>query len=83
MKKMNLFKRKTWAFYLFVFALYTVVYFLVQLLIDKHDILHALISSLVGGVVFIILFWFASQAHEQIADSVKEDEEDRKKPQGV
>ncbi|MBO4281989.1 MAG: hypothetical protein J5873_02195 [Bacteroidales bacterium] len=54
--------KKCWAFYLFLFVLFTVAYFLVGLLLDKYGMRHSIISGLVGGVVGTFLWWLLDQA---------------------
>ena len=60
---MKLFKRKNWAYYLCLFAIFTVAFFLVTLLIDKHDVRYAVISGLVSGVIFTLLWLFLDKVH--------------------
>ena len=62
MKTKKLFKKKNWAYYLCLFVIFTVAYFFVALLFDKHDLRYSIISGLVGGVVFTVLWWFLDQA---------------------
>ena len=50
-------KKRKWTFYLLLFAIYAVVNFVVSLFIDKHDLRYAIIDSLVGGVIFVGLWW--------------------------
>lgn len=50
-------KKRKWTFYLLLFAIYAVVDFVVNLFIDKHDLRYAIIDSLVGGVIFVGLWW--------------------------
>lgn len=55
---MKLFKKKNWAFYLFLFGVLAVAYFLVSIFIDHPgDIRRAIISALVSGGIFTILWW--------------------------
>lgn len=57
MKTKKLFKKKNWTYYLFLFVIFTVAYFLVALLFDKHELRYSIISGLVSGVVFTALWW--------------------------
>ena len=41
--------------------------------------LFSIISGVVCGVVFTILWWFIDQGHEQIKSAAKEDEAERKR----
>ena len=50
-------KKRKWTFYLLLFAIYAVVNFVVSLFVDKHDLRYAIIDSLVGGVIFVGLWW--------------------------
>ena len=75
---MKLFKKKNWAFYLFMFCVSAVVFLLVEWLFDKNTLGHAMIGGLISGGIMTSLWWFFDQAHERIQDSVKEDEADRK-----
>ena len=72
-------KKKGWAFYLLLFGVFTVVDFLVNILFSHHELRHSIISGVVSGVVFTILWWFIDQGHEQIKAAVKEDEAERKR----
>lgn len=54
---MKIAKKRKWTFYLMLFAIFTVVDFIVNMLIDRHDLRYAVIDSLVGGVVFTVLWW--------------------------
>ena len=76
---MKLFKKKNWAYYLFLFGVLTLVDFLVNILFSHHELRHSIISGVVCGVVFTILWWFIDQGHEQIKSAVKEDEAERKR----
>ncbi len=66
---MKLFKKKNWAYYLFLFGVFTLVDFLVNILFSHHELRHSIISGVVCGV----------QGHEQIKSAVKEDEAERKR----
>ncbi len=50
-------KKRKWTFYLLLFAIYAVVNFVVILIIDKHDLRYAIIDSIVGGVIFVGIWW--------------------------
>ena len=50
-------KKRKWTFYLLLFAIYAVVNFVASLFVDKHDLRYAIIDSLVGGVIFVGLWW--------------------------
>ena len=50
-------KKRKWTFYLLLFAIYAVVNFVVSLFVDKHDLRYAIIDSLLGGVIFVGLWW--------------------------
>ncbi len=76
---MKLFKKKNWAYYLFLFGVLTLVDFLVNILFSHHELRHSIISGVVSGVVFTILWWFLDQGHEQIKSAAKEDEAERKR----
>ena len=76
---MKLFKKKNWAYYLFLFAVFTFVDFLVNILFSHHELRYSIINGVVSGVVFTILWWFLDQGHEQIKSSAKEDETERKR----
>lgn len=54
---MKIAKKRKWTFYLMLFAIFTVVDFIVNMLIDRHDLRYAIIDGLVGGVVFTVLWW--------------------------
>lgn len=75
---MKLFKKKNWAYYLFMFGVFTLVDFLVNILFDNDGLRSAVIGGLVSGVVFTILWWFIVQGDEQIKAAAKEDEAERK-----
>ena len=60
---MKLFKKKNWAYYLCLFAIFTVAFFLVSLLFGKHDVRYAVISGLVSGVIFTLLWLFLDKVH--------------------
>ena len=62
MKVKKLFKKKNWAYYLCLFALFTVAYFLVALVFDKHELRYSVISGLVCGVAFTALWWIIDKA---------------------
>ena len=49
-------KKRKWTYYLMLFSIFTVVDFLVNMLIDKHDLRYAVIDALVGGVFFTVLW---------------------------
>lgn len=76
---MKLFKKKNWAYYLFMFGVFTLVDFLVNILFDQDGLRSAVIGGLVSGVAFTILWWFIVQGDEQIKAAVKEDEAERKR----
>ena len=76
---MKLFKKKNWAYYLFLFGVFTLVFFLVKILFLHHELRQSIISGVVCGVVFTILWWFIDQGHEQIKSAAKEDEAERKR----
>lgn len=76
---MKLFKKKNWAYYLFLFGVFSLAFFLVRILFDHDGLRSAVIGGLVSGVVFTILWWFLDQGHEQIKSAAKEDEADRKR----
>ena len=61
-KAEKLFKKKSWTFYLILFAMFTEAYFLVALLIDRHELGYSIISGLVNGVVFTVLWWLIDKA---------------------
>ena len=75
---MKLFKKKNWAYYLFLFGVFSLAFFLVRILFDHDGLRSAVIGGLVSGVVFTILWWYNDQGHEQIKSAVKEDEAERK-----
>lgn len=75
---MKLFRKKNWAFYLFMFCVFVVAFLLVELIFDKNTLGHAMIGGLISGGIMTVLWWFFDQAHEQIKDSVKEDDANRK-----
>ena len=58
----KLFKKKNWAYYLYLFAMFMVAYFFVALLIDRHELRYSIISGLVNGVVFTALWWIIDKA---------------------
>ena len=74
MKTKKMFKKRKWTYYLCVFAVFTVLFFLVSLMFDKHNLRYSIISGLVGGVVFTVLWFFFDQGEKQIQASAKEDE---------
>ncbi len=76
---MKLFKKKNWAYYLFLFGVFSLAFFLVRILFDHDGLRSAVIGGLVSGVVFTILWWFLDQGHVQIKSSAKEDEAERKR----
>ena len=76
---MKLFNKKNWAYYLFLFGVFTLVDFLVNILFSHHELRYSIISGVVSGVVFTILWWFHDQSLEQIKSSAKEDEAERKR----
>ena len=76
---MKLFKKKNWAYYLFLFAVFSLAFFLVRILFDHDGLRSAVIGGLVSGVVFTILWWFLDQGHKPIKSSAKEDEAERKR----
>ena len=57
MKVKKLFKQKNWVYYLCLFVIFTVAYFFVALLFDKHELRYSVISGIVSGVVFTALWW--------------------------
>lgn len=61
-KAEKLFKKKSWTFYLILFAMFTVAYFFVALLIDKHALRYSIISGLVNGVVLTALWCLLDKA---------------------
>ena len=65
--------KKSFAFYLILFAVFTMLFFLSALLIDKHVLLYSVISGLIHGVVVTLIWWFFDQGHEQIKAASKED----------
>ena len=71
--------KKSLAFYLILFAVFTMLFFLSALLIDKHVLLYSVIDGLIHGVVVTVLWWLFDQGHEQIKASAKVDEADRKR----
>ena len=71
--------KKSFAFYLILFAVFTMLFFLSALLIDKHVLLYSVIDGLIHGVVVTVLWWLFDQGHEQIKASIKEDEDDRRR----
>ena len=62
MKTKKLFKKKNWAYYLCLFAMFMVAYFFVAMLFDKHEMRYSIISGLVNGVVFTALWWIIDKA---------------------
>lgn len=72
-------KKKNWAYYLFLFGVFTLVDFLVNILFSHHELRYSIINGVVSGVVFTILWWFFDQGHEQIKSSATEDEAERKR----
>ena len=76
---MKLFKKKNWAYYLFLFGVFSLAFFLVRILFDHDGLRSAVIGGVVSGVVFTILWWFLDQGHVQIKSSAKEDEAERKR----
>ena len=50
-------KKRKWTFYSMLFVIFTVVDFIVNMVIDKHDLRYAIIDGLVGGVIFVGLWW--------------------------
>ena len=71
--------KKNLAFYLILFAVFTAMFFLSALLIDKHGSLYSVIDGAIHGVVVTVLWWIFDQGHEQIKASIKVDEADRKR----
>ncbi len=57
-------KKRKWTFYLLLFAIYAVVNFVVILIIDKHDLRYAIIDSIVGGVIFVGIWWLIERPHK-------------------
>ncbi len=76
---MKLFKKKNWAYYLFLFGVFSLAFFLVRILFDHDGLRSAVIGGLVSGVVFTILWWFLDQGHEQVKDAAQQDEAERKR----
>ena len=76
---MRLFKKKNWAYYLFLFGVFALAFFLVRILFDHDGLRSAVIGGLVSGVVFTILWWFLDQGHEQVKDAAQQDEAERKR----
>lgn len=76
---MKLFKKKNWAYYLFLFGVFALAFFLVRILFDHDEILRAAIGGLVSGGVFAALWWFLDRGHEQVKDAAKEDEAECKR----
>lgn len=74
---MKAYKKRSWTFYLFLFVVFTSVDCLVNILFSHYELRHSIINGLVSGVIFIILWWFLDQGHEQIKDAAKEDEAER------
>lgn len=58
-------KKRKWTFYLLLFAIYAVVNFVVSLFIDKHDLRYAIIDGLLGGVIFVGLWWVIARPLEK------------------
>ncbi|MCR5038642.1 MAG: hypothetical protein K6A94_04830 [Bacteroidales bacterium] len=58
---MKLFKKKNWAYYLFLFGVFSLAFFLVKILFDHDGLRSAVIGGLVSGVVLTILWWFLDQ----------------------
>ena len=56
--------KKNLAFYLILLAVFTAVFFLSALLIDKHGSLHSVIDGLIHGVVVTLLWWLLDQGHK-------------------
>ena len=73
---MKLFKKRNLAYYLFLFGVFTLVFFLVNILFSHHELRYSIINGVVSGVVFTILWWFLDQGHVQIKSSAKEDEDE-------
>ena len=48
-----------------LFVIFTVVDFIVNMVIDKHDLRYAVIDSLVGGVIFTGLWWLIERPLEK------------------
>ena len=65
MKVKKLFKQKNWVYYLCLFVIFTVAYFFVALLLDKHELGYSIISGLVNGVVFTALWWFLDKVMDK------------------
>ena len=76
---MKLFKKKNWAYYLFLFGVFSLAFFLVRILFDHDGLRSAVIGGLVSGVVFTILWWFLDQGHEQVKEAAQQDEAERKR----
>ncbi len=63
---MKLFKKKNWAFYLFMLCVFSLAFFLADWLINKHNPGNAAVGGIISGVIMTVLWWFFDQAHEQI-----------------
>jgi hypothetical protein len=76
---MKLFKKKNWLFYLVWFCVFTVIFLLFDIIVDKNSFSHAVFDGLLHGVIITVLWWIADQASESIDESIKEDETERKR----
>ena len=52
--------KKSLAFYLILFAVFTMLFFLSALLIDKHVLLYSVIDGAIHGVVVTLLWWICA-----------------------
>ena len=71
--------KKSLAFYLILFAVFTATFFLSALLIDRHGSLYSVIDGAIHVIVVTVLWWFFDQGHEQIKTPEIEDEADSKR----
>ena len=67
-KANRLFKKKNWAYYLCLFVVFTVAYFFVALLIDKHELRYSIISGFINGVALTVLWWLLDKAMDKKKD---------------
>lgn len=61
---MKLFKKRNWAFYLTMFLVFSIAFFLVEMLIDGMTIRRAVIGGLVSGTFFTFLDWVISPSEK-------------------